>query len=116
MQMSHPFPKQRGEFAHVPCRTIFERLIPITGPRIVGSVRTTDGLGAGAPCRVLPLFTEPGPRIHAGAEIAIDKFQADDSPDHRYRTTPFAGLFARDKGGFYHHGRFPMSKQKQEVI
>jgi hypothetical protein len=81
MQMSHPFPKQRGEFAHVPCRTIFERLIPITGPRIVGSVRTTDGLGAGAPCRVLPLFTEPGPRIHAGAEIAIDKFQADDSPD-----------------------------------
>ena len=28
------------------------------------------------------------------------------SPDHRYRTTPLKGLFAHQKGGFYHDGRF----------
>ena len=28
------------------------------------------------------------------------------SPDQRYRTTPLAGLFTRQKGGFYHDGRF----------
>jgi hypothetical protein len=114
--MSRPFPKQRGEFAHAPCRTIFGRLIPITGPGIVASVRTSDRLAAGAPCRVLPLFTERGWPIQPGAEIAINNSQADHSPDHQYRTTPLASLFVREKGGFYHHGRFPISKQKQEVI
>ena len=28
------------------------------------------------------------------------------SPDERYRTTPLRGLFTRQKGGFYHDGRF----------
>ena len=28
------------------------------------------------------------------------------SPDERYRTTPLGGLFTRQKGGFYHDGRF----------
>ena len=34
-------------------------------------------------------------------------FQAMRAPDERYRTTPLGGLFARQKGGFYHDGRFP---------
>ena len=44
--------------------------------------------------------------MHTPAEIGIDDFQANRSPDKRYRTTPLAGLFARSKGGFYHDGRF----------
>jgi cytochrome c peroxidase len=28
------------------------------------------------------------------------------SPDERYRTTPLRGLWAHQKGGFYHDGRF----------
>jgi cytochrome c peroxidase len=45
--------------------------------------------------------------MHTAEEIGIDDFQASRSPDHRYRTTPLAGLFTRQKGGFYHDGRFP---------
>jgi cytochrome c peroxidase len=44
--------------------------------------------------------------MHTPAEIGIDDFQSLRSPDERYRTTPLAGLFARQKGGFYHDGRF----------
>jgi hypothetical protein len=57
-------------------------------------------------CHVPPLFTEPGWNMHTAAQIGIDDFQARRSPDQRYRTTPLAGLFARQKGGFYHDGRF----------
>jgi hypothetical protein len=59
-----------------------------------------------ATCHVPPLFTEPGWNMHTPAEIGIDDFQANRSPDKRYRTTPLKGLFARAKGGFYHDGRF----------
>jgi hypothetical protein len=59
-----------------------------------------------ATCHVPPLFTEPGWNMHTPAEIGIDNFQANRSPDKRYRTTPLKGLFARAKGGFYHDGRF----------
>src|SRR5688572_20243554 len=59
-----------------------------------------------ARCHVPPLFTEPGWNMHTPAEIGIDDFQAMRSPDERYRTTPLKGLFARQKGGFYHDGRF----------
>jgi len=59
-----------------------------------------------ATCHVKPLFTEPGWNMHTPAEIGIDSFQADRSPDKRYRTTPFKGLWSRQKGGFYHDGRF----------
>jgi hypothetical protein len=59
-----------------------------------------------ATCHVPPLFTEPGWNMHTPAEIGIDDFQANRSPDKRYRTTPLKGLFARQKGGFYHDGRF----------
>jgi hypothetical protein len=59
-----------------------------------------------AVCHVPPLFTEPGWNMHTAAEIGIDDFQANRSPDRRYRTTPLKGLFARQKGGFFHDGRF----------
>jgi cytochrome c peroxidase len=45
--------------------------------------------------------------MHTGAEIGIDSFQADRSPDRRYRTAPLRGLWTHTKGGFYHDGRFP---------
>ena len=58
-------------------------------------------------CHVPPLFSEPGWAMHTGAEIGIDDFQANRSPDRRYRTTPLKGLWSHQKGGFYHDGRFP---------
>jgi cytochrome c peroxidase len=57
-------------------------------------------------CHVPPLFTEPGWNLHTAEEIGIDDFQSSRSPDQRYRTTPLSGLFTRQKGGFYHDGRF----------
>jgi hypothetical protein len=57
-------------------------------------------------CHVPPLFTEPGWNLHTPEEIGIDSFQADRAPDRRYRTTPLNGLWAHQKGGFYHDGRF----------
>ena len=44
--------------------------------------------------------------MHTPAEIGIDDFQSSRPPDQRYRTTPLAGLFTRQKGGFYHDGRY----------
>jgi hypothetical protein len=64
-------------------------------------------------CHVPPLYTEPGWNMHTATEIGIDAFQANRSPDKRYRTTPLKGLFTREKGGFYHDGRF---KNYQAVI
>jgi hypothetical protein len=62
--------------------------------------------GRCAQCHVPPIFSEPGWPMHTAAEIGIDDFQAQRSPDGRYRTTPLRGLFTRAKGGFYHDGRF----------
>ena len=45
--------------------------------------------------------------MHTAEEMGIDDFHASRSPDRKfYRTTPLAGLFVREKGGFYHDGRF----------
>jgi cytochrome c553 len=65
-----------------------------------------NGPGKCSSCHVPPLFTEPGWNMHTPAEIGIDDFQANRSPNKRYRTTPLKGLFAHLKGGFYHDGRF----------
>lgn len=65
-----------------------------------------NGKATCATCHVPPLFTEPGWNLHTPEEIGIDDFQANRSPDKRYRTTPLRGLFVRMKGGFYHDGRF----------
>jgi hypothetical protein len=59
-----------------------------------------------ARCHVPPLFTEPGWNMHTGAQIGVDDFQADRSPDQRYRTSPLRGLWTHGKGGYYHDGRF----------
>ena len=59
-----------------------------------------------ASCHVPPMFSEPGWPMHTPAEIGIDAFQANRSPDGRYRTSPLAGLRTHTKGGFYHDGRF----------
>jgi hypothetical protein len=58
-------------------------------------------------CHVAPLFTEPGWNLHRPKEICTDAFQARRGPTDRYRTTPLAGLWTHQKGGFYHDGRFP---------
>jgi hypothetical protein len=57
-------------------------------------------------CHVEPLYTEPGWNLHTPAEIGIDDFQSERSPDRRYRTSPLKGLWTHTKGGFYHDGRF----------
>jgi cytochrome c peroxidase len=59
-----------------------------------------------ARCHVPPLFTEPGWNMHTPEEIGIDAFQANRSPDKRYRTSPLKGLWTHFKGGFFHDGRF----------
>jgi len=64
------------------------------------------GQGKCASCHVPPLFTEPGWNLHTPAEIGVDDFQANRSPDKRYRTTPLKGIWTHTKGGFYHDGRF----------
>ena len=51
-------------------------------------------------------WTEPGWNAHTPAEIGIDSFQADRSPDGVYRTTPLGGLWTHMTRGFYHDGRF----------
>lgn len=65
-----------------------------------------DGKATCATCHVPPLFTEPGWNMHTAEELGIDDFQANRSPDGRYRTAPLRGLFTHQRGGFYHDGRF----------
>jgi len=65
-----------------------------------------NGTAKCATCHVPPLYTEPGWNLHTPQEVCVDSFQADRSPDHRYRTSPLAGLWTHTKGGFYHDGRF----------
>jgi hypothetical protein len=67
-----------------------------------------DGQAKCAACHVPPLYTEPGWNMHKAKDIGIDEFQADRSPDERYRTTPLGGLGSRaqQQGGFYHDGRY----------
>lgn len=65
-----------------------------------------NGKAECATCHVPPLFTEPGWNLHTPDEIGIDDFQANRAPDKRYRTSPLKGLWTRQKGGFFHDGRF----------
>ena len=65
-----------------------------------------NGAAKCAQCHTPPTYTEPGWNMHTAEEIGIDDFQAQRSPDGRYRTTPLGGVASRSKGGFYHDGRF----------
>lgn len=91
-QLSIPAPK--------PPQNSFDAAAANRGEAIFGSKANC------ASCHVPPLFTEPGWNLHKGERIGIDNFQADRSPDKRYRTTPLKGLWTHQKGGFYHDGRF----------
>ncbi len=68
--------------------------------------RLFGGKAKCATCHVPPVFSEPGWNMHTAQEIGIDDFQAQRSPDGRYRTSPLRGLWSHQKGGFYHDGRF----------
>jgi hypothetical protein len=64
------------------------------------------GIGECYECHVPPLYTEPGWNMHEPSEIGVDDFQASRSPDGRLRTSPLRALFIRNRGGFFHDGRF----------
>jgi hypothetical protein len=76
-----------------------------------GAANSGDQLFSGkakcSTCHVEPIGSEPGWNLHTAEEIGIDDFQANRSPDRRYRTSPLNGLWTHQKGGFYHDGRFP---------
>lgn len=91
-QLAIPAPK--------PPKTSFDQTKATRGKEIFG------GKAKCATCHVPPLFTEPGENLHTPAEVGVDSFQADRSPTHKYRTSPLAGLWTHQKGGFYHDGRF----------
>jgi cytochrome c5 len=79
----------------------FDAAAAARGDEIFGGTK-----GKCSTCHTEGLYTEPGWNMHRGEEIGIDDFQADRSPDHRYRTSPLRGLWTHTKGGFYHDGRF----------
>jgi hypothetical protein len=92
---------QKGLLAPKPPRGSFNAAAAARGERLF------NGEAKCATCHVPPLFTEPGWNMHKPSRICTDAFQANRSPDERYRTTPLKGLFAHSKGGFWHDGRFP---------
>jgi hypothetical protein len=83
---------------------------PPAGSFDAAAAKRGEALFAGAAkcstCHVPPIFTEPGWNMHTAAEMGVDAFQADRSPDKAYRTSPLMGLFSHTKGGFFHDGRF----------
>jgi len=83
---------------------------PPKGSYDLAAAKRGEALFAGkadcARCHVPPTYTEPGWNLHTAQEIGIDEFQADRSPERRYRTAPLKGLWTHTKGGFYHDGRF----------
>ena len=66
-----------------------------------------EGKATCARCHVPPLYTEPGWNMHRPEDVCVDSFQANRSPDERYRTSPLKGLWTHQTPGFYHDGRFP---------
>jgi hypothetical protein len=92
---------QKGLVAPKPPKGSFNAAAAARGERLF------NGKANCATCHVPPLYTEPGWNMHKPAEICTDAFQANRSPDERYRTTPLKGLFAHSEGGFWHDGRFP---------
>ena len=65
-----------------------------------------EGKAQCAGCHVPPIYTEPGWNLHAAHEIGVDAFQAERSPEERYRTAPLRGIWTRGERGYYHDGRF----------
>lgn len=108
----------------LPALAYYQLSLPSPKPRAGvdfdrAAARRGDELFSGkancASCHHEPIWTEPGWNTHKAAELKIDSFQADRSPDHSYRTMNLAALFVRErglfmkpenKGRFYHDGRF----------
>lgn len=108
----------------LPALSFYQLAIPAPKPRpgidfnLAAAIRGDALFGGKAGCNnchVEPLWTEPGWNAHKPADIKIESFQADRSPDHSYKTMNLAGLFVREnglymkpenKGRFYHDGRF----------
>ena len=78
----------------------FDRTAAARGKELFG------GKAQCSSCHVPPLMTEPGWNMHLASDVCVDDFQANRSPDGRYRTTPLNGLWTHTQGGFYHDGRF----------
>ena len=91
--------------AKLPALHLYQLAIPAPPPPAgsfdaTGATRGSavfNGAARCATCHVPPLFTEPGWNMHLPAEIGIDSFQADRSPDRRYRTSPLKGLWTHQK-------------------
>jgi hypothetical protein len=100
--------------AHLGPLHFYQLALPVPTPKpgsfdaaLAGRGRSVfAGKARCATCHVPPLFTEPGWNVHKAAEIGIDDFQSNRSPDKSYRTAPLRGLMSHAKGGFYHDGRF----------
>jgi hypothetical protein len=122
--LPHIPPEQDQITSKLPALHFYQLAIP--APRPVAGVDFNSGLAALGEalfsgkakcndCHVKPLWTEPGWNLHTPAEIGIDSFQADRSPDGVYRTMNLSGLFIREnavfmnpanRGRYYHDGRF----------
>lgn len=109
-----PNPQSDLITSKLPALHVFQLAIPIPEPSpdsfdaqaAARGEKLFNGKAKCARCHVPPIFTEPGWNMHTPEEIGIDDFQANRSPDERYRTAPLRGLFTHQKGGFYHDGRF----------
>ena len=107
-------PADDGITSRLPALQYYQLSIPAPTPpsgsfqarAAEGGQALFNGRARCSSCHVPPLFTEPGWAMHTPAEIGIDDFQANRSPDNRYRTTPLKGAWSRAKGGYYHDGRF----------
>jgi hypothetical protein len=122
--LPHIPPDQDRITKKLPALHFYQLAIPAPAPEPavdfnVESAERGDELFSGKAkcndCHVEPLWTEPGWNLHTPAEIGIDSFQADRSPDGVYKTMNLAGIFVREnglfmnpanKGRYYHDGRF----------
>jgi hypothetical protein len=122
--LPHIPPEQDRITKKLPALHFYQLAIPAPAPEPgvdfdVAAAERGDELFSGKAkcndCHVEPLWTEPGWNLHTPAEIGIDSFQADRSPDGVYKTMNLAGIFVREngvfmspanKGRYYHDGRF----------
>ena len=122
--LPHIPPEQDRITKKLPELHFYQLAIPAPAPEPgvdfnVAAAELGEGLFSGKAgcndCHVKPLWTEPGWNLHTPAEMGIDSFQADRSPDGVYKTMNLAGIFVREngvfmnpanKGRYYHDGRF----------
>jgi hypothetical protein len=122
--LPHIDPDQDRITKKLPELHFYQLAIPAPAPKpgidfSVAAAQRGDELFSGKAgcnnCHVEPLWSEPGWNLHTPAEIGVDSFQADRSPDGVYKTMNLAGIFVREnglfmrasnKGRYYHDGRF----------